>query len=827
MTVPSQTHSYRGTQKGPVSDHRDLYPPEVSNHESSVGVPDTASDLETLLNTSSLEKVHEVLESSFETLATGSWLWLTELASLGYSRLDIARFLVEQREQSPWIYFEPWITAMKLPDNRFHIHRCVHEDLHQRPNTIQSSLGCATHSLVDIHTLRRTLSSLCGLAGVIPDTPKKNEWIGSVDFGSSSDATVCYNFDNASLATLLSRVKRAVASLCTAIAILQDANGCCNRFTALCKISDQSVVELRTVHVQTVIKFDEELKTASVHDRGSLHSCTQAARVALQCLPLSEMFSHASDTTTTDDVECLHICSLAAQFLCSSLVAYSQAHCGSFDPFFLERELETLHLLGISTDANRRTFIRARLERLTCLDAMLNTPVIVFSLSTTAQVAPSRLDVLASADNILDTWGPGGILKTEGHNGTDSIASISLRGGAIYASGPDRYHWANFEDLDDQWLSTGWELGANILVGAPIDVNFVCLSDEVTCLNAFRENWMPLGTRAPFREVQGWQFGVQAGLYATGSFNCVLGKVPGASLKLKLLTDLKHRSEYLAFLDALCGLQVSFCSGLAKRVRMRDLLAELMPIYVKRKLPEPENWKKLTTTYHVVENLAAKDMTDCESMFRHMVMDDVACFETFWSMALEIVVALKDTGLHQTGNPFVVGLLPTNASEPIRRISCETNGCNFWTKALRDTESCATFAYFTLACLQVSGRGCRNTGQLWHGQILMLQTEVHRQFGGLKTPSSSNTWILKNEDVYSFGSKDTERNMALCARVVRSSPSADPQLLIQRSLLSRSSLKRYFQRQTRHQYLQEKLAPSELAHRAFMTSSENSTFSFT
>ena len=794
----------------------------TGNNTLAIPASDPALDLEAVLKTGSLRAVHSMLETHFGTLASGTWTWLNELADLGYDKLEMAELLLEQHQQSPWIHFKSWILESKLPDSQFHINGCVHSDLDKRHSLVQSNIANVSRTLVDTPTLRRTIASLCGLAGVLPNSPNQSEWNGAVEFTRFSEALVRYNFDNADLAMLLVRVKRAVAGVCTAMATVQEAKGCCNRTTALCMSSERSTVELNSVHLRDVVQFYEALEVANVDEMQSLQACTKAARTILQCVHTPGAGSTTAEIFAADDSDCLHVCALAAQFVSLAVVAYSQAHCGPFEPFFLEQEVTTFNLLGtlVSTDYN--IYIRVTTERLTCLNDMLNCPVMVFSLSTITQSTTDRLSVCASADDILDTWGPGGTTKSSTTNDIDIITSVNLRGGLIYAVGPQRCHWARYEDLNKSWWISDWSRSTRILIGAHISVNNTCPPSEPRCLNVIQGNWLRLGTNAPYWAVQGREASLQAGQYVSVTFNTVWDKIPGTSLKEKLLDDLKHASEYSSFLNAPCGLRVSFCSGLATRVRMRDVLAELMPIYVKRMPTAPHDWQKLTNVYQIVEKLGSKDVASCESMLQRMSANDLDCFRTFWTLASEIFITLKDTGLHPAGELFVVGLVPSVSSEPIRRINLRAEGSRFWTKALQDTESCATFAYFTLACLQVSGRGCRNTEQRWHGQVLLLQTEVHRQFSWFSTENPPNALILQHGESYLLGGKD----VALCAKVIRSTPSADPQLLVKKSMMPHGIIKRYMQKQNGQQYLQERMSPNDNAHHAFMTSSDNATLSF-
>ena len=58
----------------------------------------------------------------------------------------------------------------------------------------------------------------------------------------------------------------------------------------------------------------------------------------------------------------------------------------------------------------------------------------------------------------------------------------------------------------------------------------------------------------------------------------------------------------LAFLSPNCRLQVSFCTGVARRVALRELLADVMVAFVVSRLAKPNLWEKLKTQHAIVGN---------------------------------------------------------------------------------------------------------------------------------------------------------------------------------------------------------------------------------
>lgn len=139
---------------------------------------------------------------------------------------------------------------------------------------------------------------------------------------------------------------------------------------------------------------------------------------------------------------------------------------------------------------------------------------------------------------------------------------------------------------------------------------------------------------------QAMEYGAQAGQYGVVTFNTVLEKVPGVPLKEVVLDRLQKGQDYLSFLASSYGLQVSFCSGLARRVRMRDLLAELLPVYAQRNLVPTRSWSRLQDHYHIADVLARGDIQD---VFRLMHSNDPVCFQEFWLLTLGLTWSLKDT----------------------------------------------------------------------------------------------------------------------------------------------------------------------------------------
>jgi hypothetical protein len=341
---------------------------------------------------------------------------------------------------------------------------------------------------------------------------------------------------------------------------------------------------------------------------------------------------------------------------------------------------------------------------------------------------------------------------------------------------------------------------------------------ETALVSALEGHWLPLGTRRAYWKHQERQVGLQGGQNVTAVYNSTWDKVPGVSLKTQLISNLNNKIEYFAFLTACCGLQVSLCSGLARRVTMMELIADLLPKFVARQASLPHFWSMLNQKYSIIEKLISKNLDMIRSTFLRMSYEDSNCYLEFWSLASDLVKALELTGLQPTGDHFELGFIPQDTSSPLLRISTPAKGGNLWLKVLRDSESSATFAYATTSCFQIGEQhACQNRLPFLDGSIHLLQTDVQQQF--LSTSKLwEDEWCLKHNETHFFRAKDDNRDILLSATVLRCEEFPEPRLFVKESRIPLHMITRMFRRQG-PRYLQEKLTMATGAQRAFITSS--------
>jgi hypothetical protein len=140
-----------------------------------------------------------------------------------------------------------------------------------------------------------------------------------------------------------------------------------------------------------------------------------------------------------------------------------------------------------------------------------------------------------------------------------------------------------------------------ILIGTPVTVNDLCCIDERKCWEACTPALVQLGTFAPHWNVSERQLGLQGGQYLMGQFNQTWSKKQGKTLKQ---FQLEQDDESLVpFLEFTWGLQVSFCTSVARRVTLRELVADLLEVFANTFPLHYNLWEELKNNHKILEAL--------------------------------------------------------------------------------------------------------------------------------------------------------------------------------------------------------------------------------
>src|SRR5436190_21036667 len=90
-----------------------------------------------------------------------------------------------------------------------------------------------------------------------------------------------------------------------------------------------------------------------------------------------------------------------------------------------------------------------------------------------------------------------------------------------------------------------------------------------------------------------------ANTFVVGQFNQTWSKIQGKNLKHFQLEQ--EDDLLLPSLDTTWGLQVSFCTSIARRVPLRELVADMLPIFANTLFFQQELWEDLRTNHNITD----------------------------------------------------------------------------------------------------------------------------------------------------------------------------------------------------------------------------------
>ncbi|KAF4964873.1 hypothetical protein FSARC_7265 [Fusarium sarcochroum] len=643
------------------------------------------SNLEDALRSSNIEAVVAFLDGRFDQASSGDYAWIRELRDVGYTNLELAQLLHQNVRDSPWIYFEPSPPTFNLIKLDQHLPGCAHHM--PRPESYD-----ALQPRPELNTgseVIRAVEEGCGLGGISPSSRNENSWNGTVDFQDhNSKASIRYGAPESSTDPLfdLSRRLGVIAR------------------------------SFRSAIVALIV------------------SCI----ISLEGLP---SFSSPAET--------LHMASLALQFLCLGFLSYVQGHIGKLHPFFLDTPLERVTLLGTQASPSAPgPYLSAHPVELTCLSSMCQGPVIAFS-GTESQsnldlvTGQQRYDVQARPEDILDTWGPGELISRPTSPGM--LLAIKVGDGYIRPSQWNqdetvKYHW------DHSFASTSnpfrLDLKDEILIGSLVVPNSGCMNDEKRCWKASSHRFNELGTYNSYSEMTEHEIGFQGGPENFAiTANRTWAKRRGKTIKERNFETGNYKT--LSFLEFYWGVRVSFCTGVAQRVLLRQLVADLLPAFAdcNQDPASKDHWESLMLQYDISGQFQSQEvllawLTSLPYNPRHFVLN----------LIQQILETLKCTGLSPDARHFSVAWPQSGFINQCLRVPV-TKGHNRWIPMLADSADCATFAYISNTCLEAGKLRCRGPNPEWEGQIHMLETAVCCADG-------PDPWALCPEQTYFFQKVD-------------------------------------------------------------------------
>jgi hypothetical protein len=302
-------------------------------------------------------------------------------------------------------------------------------------------------------------------------------------------------------------------------------------------------------------------------------------------------------------------CALAVQALCVATLSFGQAHIDEVNPFFLEHSLSQIILRGAHTESTSELDwhdeaemtsskpLYFQLVDLTCAGDMIESKVIAFADRI---IHPEEaFDLSITPEDLLDLWGLGDFLyhqpsRPEAIAPSGWLWGITFRSGVIYKPYEDssKMHWkAGTVDYKREGVAFELNMQATIIIGAifvkqncPTEpglhntVSRTHISSDIKELGTWPAKW-------DLRERQG---GLQGGQFLNATFNATWIKSDCRTRKRKGLEEVD-----LDFLDQPWGLLVSLCTGVAQRVVLREVVAEVMRQMTDGWMEKPLEWQTL------------------------------------------------------------------------------------------------------------------------------------------------------------------------------------------------------------------------------------------
>lgn len=249
-------------------------------------------------------------------------------------------------------------------------------------------------------------------------------------------------------------------------------------------------------------------------------------------------------------------------------------------------------------------------------------------------------------------------------------------------------------------------------IGAAVTVNERCSIDEITCRRGSFCALEPLGTQGVSWEAQERQAGFQGGQYLTGTYCQTWKKIPGTTLKQRSL----HQPDWrlIHFLEQNWGLQVSLCTSVARRVSLRELVADLLHAFINPL--EKEIWRNLVNDHDIMQALAKGNLFDWLSNLSTTLQVKVL------TLIRTILEQLEHTGFDRESKTLVIAWPQEGDIGRGLKLPCRAETC--WPQIVADAEDCATFAYVTPKCLETTRVKCEGNVQAWQNESKMLVTEM-------------------------------------------------------------------------------------------------------
>ena len=385
------------------------------------------------------------------------------------------------------------------------------------------------------------------------------------------------------------------------------------------------------------------------------------------------------------------------------------------------------------------------MKRLACLEEFIGGPVWVFEHLQTepiTAVPDRRLFISTSIEDFSDMWGPVWAVPSKKRNlikhynvSKGMICRVSLE----TFSGPSMHdceipcHWNSWaelskcgEDLPFSFDDLPIKPSDKLLIGIPFRDNLMC-QFKLSEIERTRANRMvPASTFPKAWFTDTYQIGGSAGFRGIGvSAQRTRKKRPRRTHKEAIWDKIKNSPQSFppGIFDLWLGLEVSHCTGNARRIKMKDLF-RLDPVKSHLKDVQPA-WYDSALGGQFFEAISSSDtnMLRCfwDGLSAEKKLEVVAIVQV-------VIDALQFTGVREDED-FGVGYLSSGGNAQIMLVNGRLND---WTGILKDSETVTTYAILNKVCLECALQNydtilCRSKG-CGEG-FTVLETQITVPYG--------------------------------------------------------------------------------------------------
>lgn len=347
------------------------------------------------------------------------------------------------------------------------------------------------------------------------------------------------------------------------------------------------------------------------------------------------------------------------------------------------------------------------------------------------------LKISLTVKDLQELWGP--IWFMEG--GDDAGAFLRTEAGYIIPLPRDKQPYSSLAEIECHWSRsyTGHERedpimltsSSRILIGtepsiAPcFTVNEACPAQIDAIQARIRPQLQPAGAHNAHRTLESWNVRMQAnmGSYVQAGGELKWKRTPARSWKTSIIDRCKNgKPKLMPLLASNIGLEVSACTGNARRVRLWDAL-RLSQTTAPRDTGDPVQQEDLLPCPHQIADpqciescwTRLSSTNDIDSFLDSQPEDPLSKKAHVRSVILDAIIAFENTGVDHEDNLQVYWPFTENPWTHRIKIASPSGGTNNWIRAIKDSRDVATFAVASQRCIEARhehGRTCATPGQM-------------------------------------------------------------------------------------------------------------------